>query len=119
MLGTHHFKRRLLTFSIFTVGFFICSILAVLASDFSGSVVSVLDGDTIEILNGHHAERIRLSGIDCPEKGQALSPYVVSLTAVSFRSPQNRFRFTPSAPQDLTHSNITIIRCSLGNVLSA
>jgi micrococcal nuclease len=40
-------------------------------ADFSGPVVSVLDGDTIEVLNGHHAERIRLSGIDCPEKGQA------------------------------------------------
>jgi micrococcal nuclease len=23
------------------------------------------------VLNGHHVERIRLSGIDCPEKGQA------------------------------------------------
>ena len=34
-------------------------------------MVSVLDGDTIEVLNGHHTERIRLSGIDCPEKGQA------------------------------------------------
>jgi endonuclease YncB( thermonuclease family) len=40
-------------------------------ADFSGPVVSILDGDTIEVLNGHHAERIRLSGIDCPEKGQA------------------------------------------------
>jgi hypothetical protein len=55
MLGTHHFRRRLLTFSIFTVGFFISSILAVLASDFSGSVVSVLDGDTIEVLHNHYA----------------------------------------------------------------
>jgi endonuclease YncB( thermonuclease family) len=34
-------------------------------------VVGVLDGDTIEILHNNHAERIRLSGIDCPEKGQA------------------------------------------------
>ena len=42
-------------------------------ADFSGEVVSVLDGDTIEIMNGHHADRIRLSGIDCPEKGQAYS----------------------------------------------
>jgi endonuclease YncB( thermonuclease family) len=42
-----------------------------LPADFTGPVVSVLDGDTIEVLNGHHAERIRLSGIDCPEKGQA------------------------------------------------
>jgi endonuclease YncB( thermonuclease family) len=40
-------------------------------ANFSGPAVSVLDGDTIEVLNGHHTERIRLSGIDCPEKGQA------------------------------------------------
>ena len=40
-------------------------------SEYQGPVVSVLDGDTIEVLNGHHAKRIRLSGIDCPEKGQA------------------------------------------------
>lgn len=39
-------------------------------ADFSGPVVSVLDGDTIEVLHNNHAERIRLSGIDCPEKGQ-------------------------------------------------
>jgi endonuclease YncB( thermonuclease family) len=30
----------------------------------------VIDGDTIEVLNNQHAERIRLSGIDCPEKDQ-------------------------------------------------
>ena len=40
-------------------------------ADFSGPVVSVLDGDTIEVLHNQHSERIRLSGIDCPEKGQA------------------------------------------------
>jgi endonuclease YncB( thermonuclease family) len=38
----------------------------VLAVDFSGLVVGVLDGDTIEVLHNHHAERIRLNGIDCP-----------------------------------------------------
>ena len=32
---------------------------------------SVLDSDTLQALNGYHADRIRLSGIDCPEKGQA------------------------------------------------
>jgi endonuclease YncB( thermonuclease family) len=42
-----------------------------LAADFSGEVVGVLDGDTIEVLHNTHPERIRLSGIDCPEKGQA------------------------------------------------
>ena len=41
------------------------------AAEFKGQVVGILDGDTLEVLNGHHAERIRLSGIDCPEKGQA------------------------------------------------
>jgi endonuclease YncB( thermonuclease family) len=39
--------------------------------DFTFFVVSVLDGDTIEVLHNTRAERIRLSGIDCPEKGQA------------------------------------------------
>jgi micrococcal nuclease len=40
-------------------------------ADFTGPVISVLDGDTIEVLHNTHPERIRLSGIDCPEKGQA------------------------------------------------
>ena len=40
-------------------------------ADFTGPVVSVLDGDALEVLNGHHDDRVRLSGIDCPEKGQA------------------------------------------------
>ena len=40
------------------------------AFDFSGPVVSVLDGNTIEVLHNAHPERVRLSGIDCPEKGQ-------------------------------------------------
>ena len=43
---------------------------AALAADYSGLVVSVLDGDIIEVLHNRHPERIRLSGIDCPEKGQ-------------------------------------------------
>lgn len=41
------------------------------AADFSGPVVTVLDGDTIEVLHSQHPERVRLSGIDCPEKRQA------------------------------------------------
>ncbi len=41
-----------------------------LAVDFSGPVVTILDSDTIEVLNGHQAEPICLSGIDCPEKAK-------------------------------------------------
>ena len=52
------------------LGFLFCG-TQVFAADFSGSVVRVLDGDTIEVLHSQHPERIRLSGIDCPEKGQA------------------------------------------------
>ncbi len=40
-------------------------------SQFSGKVVSVLDGDTIDVLYNRRAKRIRLNGIDAPEKGQA------------------------------------------------
>jgi endonuclease YncB( thermonuclease family) len=29
-----------------------------------------LDGDTLDVLHTQHPERIRHSGIDCPEKGQ-------------------------------------------------
>ena len=38
---------------------------------FASSVIGILDGDTIEVLHNNRPERIRLSGIDCPEKGQA------------------------------------------------
>ena len=40
-------------------------------ADFSGRVIAILDGDTIEVLHRQRPERIRLHGIDCPEKGQA------------------------------------------------
>ena len=41
------------------------------AADFTGRVVGIIDGDTIEVLHHQQAKRIRLSGIDCPEKSQA------------------------------------------------
>jgi endonuclease YncB( thermonuclease family) len=55
---------------VYTTALFLPTSL-VLAADFTGPVVSVLDGDTIEVLHSQRPERIRLSGIDCPEKGQA------------------------------------------------
>ncbi|MEQ1795024.1 MAG: thermonuclease family protein [Nitrospira sp.] len=41
------------------------------AGEYSGHVVGVIDGDTIEVLHSNKPERIRLHGIDCPEKRQA------------------------------------------------
>jgi micrococcal nuclease len=57
---------------VFCLCFFLgLSSVGLAAADFSGPVVGVLDGDTIEVLHNQHPERIRLNGIDCPEKGQA------------------------------------------------
>jgi micrococcal nuclease len=39
-------------------------------ADFIGQVVGVLDGDTIEVLHNKTTQRVRLAGIDCPEKKQ-------------------------------------------------
>ena len=41
------------------------------AEEFSGRVVGVADGDTITVLVGVEPRRVRLAGIDAPEKGQA------------------------------------------------
>jgi endonuclease YncB( thermonuclease family) len=57
--------------AVLLVPFLVLFPLYLLAADFTGLVVSVLDGDTIEVLHNNRAERIRLHGIDCPEKGQA------------------------------------------------
>lgn len=40
-------------------------------TDISGRIVRVLDGDTVEVLDtGNHLTRVRLAGIDAPEKSQ-------------------------------------------------
>ena len=41
------------------------------ASEFTGPVTHVLDGDTIEVSRDHRNVKIRLNGIDTPEKRQA------------------------------------------------
>jgi len=39
-------------------------------ADFTGEVVRIVDGDRIEVLHDGRPERIRLSGIRAPKKGQ-------------------------------------------------
>ncbi|MDA2912172.1 thermonuclease family protein, partial [Nitrospiraceae bacterium AH_259_D15_M11_P09] len=46
-------------------------VTSAVAADFTGRVVGVSDGDTITVLHNGKGERIRLHGIDCPEKRQA------------------------------------------------
>jgi len=66
-------KKKFSTYEQIKVGIVLGSLLFAepLRADFSGPVVSILDGDTIDVLHNNRAERIRLNGIDCPEKGQA------------------------------------------------
>jgi len=46
-----------------------------------GSVVRILDGDTIEVMIEGKPARIRLHGIDCPEKNQAFGQKAKKVTA--------------------------------------
>jgi endonuclease YncB( thermonuclease family) len=42
------------------------------AADFHAKVIHITDGDTITVLNDTNEQiKIRLNGIDCPEKAQA------------------------------------------------
>lgn len=41
------------------------------AEEFSGRVVGVADGDTITVLAGREQRKVRLAGVDAPERGQA------------------------------------------------
>jgi micrococcal nuclease len=54
---------------------------AVSAQELSGRVIGVSDGDTITVLSGKVTCKIRLSGIDCPEKSQAFGQRAREFTA--------------------------------------
>lgn len=56
------------------LGFLLAVLLqsSVVAAELEGQVVGVLDGDTIDVLTTTKTQvRVRLAGIDAPEKGQA------------------------------------------------
>jgi len=61
-------------------------------ADFTAPVVSILDGDTIEVMQNQHPERIRLSGIDCPEKGQAFGKRAKEATSALVFAKQVRLQ---------------------------
>jgi micrococcal nuclease len=55
----------------FVLFFAVCFLMSpATATAWSGKAVGVSDGDTITVLHGRQPEKIRLWGIDCPEKGQ-------------------------------------------------
>ena len=52
-----------------------------LAADFTGRVVGVSDDDTITVLSKGKPVRIRLHGIDCPERRQAFGKRAKQFTS--------------------------------------
>ena len=52
------------------LGSLLAAVIALVA-EAGMKVVGVTDGDTLEVAAGRTVERVRLWGIDCPEKGQA------------------------------------------------
>ena len=65
---------------ILTVSFLLLSI-SLHAQSYSGKVTAVKDGDTIEMLVNGKPLRVRLFGIDCPEKGQPFGEKARQYTA--------------------------------------
>ncbi len=67
--------------SISIVGFCLVLLLhaSVLADVFSGKVVKITDGDTLYVLDATYQQhKIRLAGIDAPERKQAMDWLLVS-----------------------------------------
>jgi micrococcal nuclease len=54
--------------------------LLALAEQFTGRVVGISDGDTISVLRGGKAVKVRLHGVDTPEKAQAFGTRVRQFT---------------------------------------
>jgi endonuclease YncB( thermonuclease family) len=68
-------------YCLLTTVFFLTSPKQSLADNLTAKVVSALDGDTLKVLHNRHPERIRLSGIDCLEKGQDFGTRAKQATA--------------------------------------
>ena len=67
-------------------------------AEFIGPVVSVLDGDTIEVLDNTRPERVRLSGIDCPETNHVWCPDVLEDLCLVLRPYGFSVWFLPHPP---------------------
>ena len=75
LTGKDHRHRHRLRFTGVIVPLLLCIFLLLPgtggAESLTGRVVKVVDGDTLDVLQGRQTVRIRLNGIDSPEAGQA------------------------------------------------
>ncbi len=57
---------------VITLGLLVCLSLTAFAATLTGKVVKITDGDTLYVLDANYKEhKIRLAGIDAPERKQA------------------------------------------------
>lgn len=92
-----------------------------LAATFTGKVVRVLDGDTIEVLVNQKPVRIRLADIDCPEKnqpfGNAAKKYVLDVAAheVVTVEAKNKDRYGRTIGEVILHNGESLNRLLIRN----
>ena len=72
--------KTLIGFGFMVVGIF-ASLALAQAEDFSGKVISVLEGDTIIVMQGQEEIRVRLEGVDAPEPFQSFGPHALEFTS--------------------------------------
>jgi micrococcal nuclease len=63
------------------VALVLCGAPVFAGEQFTGQVVGITDGDTISVMREGRAVRVRLEGIDCPEKGQEFSQRAKQFTS--------------------------------------
>ncbi len=73
---------RMSSFILFCVLLLCMATTAFAGSEITGKVVKVADGDTVTVLApGNRQVKVRLYGIDCPEKKQAFGQRARQFTA--------------------------------------
>jgi endonuclease YncB( thermonuclease family) len=74
-------RRRVLTWALPSLVACTLLVAAAAAEEFAGRVVGVTDGDTLTVLRARHPERVRLRGVDAPERRQAYGDRARRFTA--------------------------------------
>ena len=77
-------KYRLSKKQILSLVLILAALLAIRflsVREINGRVVSIQDGDTITVLQGTTSYKVRLQGVDCPEKGQAFGNVAKQFTS--------------------------------------
>ncbi len=83
--------------SIISIVFLALALLSytlISGKDLKGRVVSIQDGDTVTLLQGNTTYKIRLNGIDCPEKKQAFGNVAKQFTANMVFGKQVKVQYT-------------------------